>query len=116
LTVTPNPLVFKTNSGNEAPITLAAAGPVGDEIEIIEGGISAIEVTEGPAGWVQLNGSNCASKKLKVGGPTCVEQMKDVKFPTGSEIFRAKYEVTWKSIIPPEILLRTTEVKLRAEK
>jgi hypothetical protein len=115
LSVTPNPLVFTPKSGNEEPITLAAAGAAGDEVEIITGGVGAITVTEGTAGWVKLKGANCESKVLVVAGATCVEKMQDVAFPKTGETFRAEYEITWKSIKPASIILHTTTVKLRAE-
>jgi hypothetical protein len=115
LSVTPNPLVFNQRSRLEEPITLAASGATGDETEIIRGGVSAIRVTEGPAEWVKLRGANCESKVLKVGGASCVETMRDERFPRGTEVFRAEYELTWKSIRPASIILHTTTVNVKAE-
>jgi hypothetical protein len=115
LSVTPNPLLLTTKSKNEEPITLAAAGAAGDEIEVIPGGVGAITVTEGPAGWITLNGANCAGRMLMVGGATCVETMKDVKFPKPGERFKAEYGITWQSIRPASIVLHTTTVILKAQ-
>jgi hypothetical protein len=115
LSITPNPLVLTTASKNEEPITLAAAGAAGDEVEIITGGVGAITVTEGPAGWIKLKGANCAGRVLIVGGATCVETMQDVKFPKVGETFKAEYEISWKSIKPASIILHTTPVKIKAQ-
>lgn len=115
LSITPNPLVLTTKSNNEEPITLAAAGAAGDEVEIITGGVGAITVTEGPAEWIKLKGANCAGRVLTVGGATCVEKMQDVKFPKVGETFKAEYKISWKSIRPASIILHTTPVKLKAQ-
>lgn len=101
LGIMPNPLVFTASSKGEEPITLSAGGAAGDEAEVLAGGVGAITVTKGPAGWAAHTGTNCETKRLVVGGATCVEKIKDVKFPPKSgETYEAEYGLTWESVKP----------------
>lgn len=111
----PNPLVFLLSSPNEETIKLTAVGGAGDELEIIAGGVGAIKITKGPAGWVQLSGASCESKVLTVGGAACTEKIKLVKFPPVGERWEAEYEITWRSIKPARIILYSTIVRIKAE-
>jgi hypothetical protein len=113
LSITPNPLVFTLQSPNEEPITLAAGGAAGDELEIVT--VGAIVVTKGTAGWVQLKGASCETKVLIVGGAACAEKMKVVKFPGSGETWEAEYQIKWKSIIPPLAMLKAVTVEIKAK-